>query len=417
MQRLETRQFIYLAIGCAVILRLLLMPFFAHVDLFSEYRRVHYVIDNGLYLAHTTRIFTFYVEVLFSYLSHPFAPSSNISFYLPDPSNSTASVPDYFLFLQDPNVFRYLFLFKLPYLCFDLGIAAVLWRFIDDIKIRRVALLLWLFNPITIYATYIFGRFEVIGIFFIALTALQLKNGRIFLGATCFAFALLSREIYLLLTPFFLIACLDFKDHWLKNLLVLLTLTIIVAGLYQAPITLIQTFGNADPFFNPDADHNPFNKLFSLEIHWFYPVVFGLGACAVYAWEIAKSHSHDERFVIVCALALFVYFAINDHSIHYSAWLVVFPLLALHYGKKLFFPFLIFCGCWFILSLFKTDNGVFTLFLAAPLSMEFAYTGVFPVWLMQNVESGGVVITRGIESLRTLYALTMAYFAYKMVCK
>lgn len=411
---LNTRQFLLLAVGAAILLRLLLMPFFAHVDLFSEYRRVHYALDNGLYLAHTHRVLTFYIEMFFAGISKLFIPYDTLTFYLPDPAKSTASLQDYYLFLQDPHLFRYLFFFKLPYLIFDLAIATVIWRFIDNAKARRVALLLWLFNPLTLYATYIFGRFEVFAIFFIALSALQLKQHKLLLASICFALALLCREIYLLLTPFFLLACIDHKDAWLKNTLRLALCALVIALIYLAPDRLIPALGSADPFVDPDANHNFVNKLLSLGYYWFYPIVFGLAATAIYAWEHGEQ-SHAQRFVISAALALLVYFAFNVHSVHYASWLVLLPILAMQFDKRVVVPFLALFVCWVVLWLLKTDAGVFTPFLAAPLSNEFIGIGHFPTWFERNIASEQLSLHLAIQIMRTLFAVVMAFFCLRLI--
>jgi len=83
--------------------------------------------------------------------------------------------------------------------------------------------LIWLFNPLTIFSTYIFGRFEVISLFFLAASAFQLKNDRIFFASALFAIALHCREINLLYAPFLLLAVIDYKDHWLRSTIVKLS--------------------------------------------------------------------------------------------------------------------------------------------------------------------------------------------------
>ena len=233
IKQLNNRQFFIAALGVAVLLRLLLMPFFAHVDLFSEYRRVFYVLQNGLYLENSYRFVTFSIEFVFAAFSQLFINVTEGLFHLDDPTKSTASLTDYHFFLTDSNVFRHLFFFKLPYLIFDLATAVVIWRFIERPEYKKLALLLWLFNPVTLFATYIFGRFEVFGLFFLALTALRLKQDRLLLASITFGLALLCREINLLFVPFLLLSQIDFKDHWLRNALILSISCIIVFTVYS----------------------------------------------------------------------------------------------------------------------------------------------------------------------------------------
>jgi len=416
---LNNRQFFLLALGVAVIIRLLLMPFFAHVDVYSEYRRVFYVLENGLYFDNAHRPVVFYIELFFAWISQLFIPVTNGLFDLPDPTKSVSNLVDYGFFLNDPNVFRHLFFFKLPYLLFDIATAVVIWKFIDKPQHKKLALLIWLFNPVTLFAAYIFGRFEVISLFFLAATALQLKHHRLLLASMVFALALLSREINLLFAPFFLLALVDFKDHWLRNVVIVGCSALVIAIIYSLPAWLMPRLGgDLTLFVDPNTVRNTdaFKKLLSLGYYWFYPVVIGLAALAIYAWEIGKQ-SHGERYVVCCAAALFIYFGFNVHSVHYAAWLTVFPILSIQYGKKIGLPFVIFTGAWIVLWLLKTDTGVFTLFLAGPLSPDFLGMGHFPTFFKQHIATPDMSLHQAIQIMRALFCVAMGFFAYRVLRK
>jgi len=413
---LSTQQFLILALSCAIILRLLLMPFFAHVDLFSEYRRIFYVIENNLFFANSHRIVTYYIEMAFAGLATLFIPSSETLFYLANPTKSTSSLQDYYMFLEDPYIYRYLFFAKLPYFLFDLATAAVIWQFSDNERYRRLALLLWLFNPLTLYATYVFGRFEVIGLFFLALTTFQLKRERLLLASFCFALALHCREINLLFAPFFFIALIDFKGPWLQNIITITISTIIVGLMYITPDWLVSKLGYVDFFMDPVSveHHSAVKKLFSLGYYWFFPIVFGLAATVIYAWEIG-TRSHAERFILSCALCLLIYFAFNVHSVHYASWLVLFPILSVHYGKNVVLPTIFIVAVWIVLWLFKTDAGVFTPFMAAPLSAEFIGIGHFPTYFNNNFATQDLNLHSIVQILRTVFAAAMAFMCFRLV--
>lgn len=406
-----------LALGLAVILRLLLMPFFAHVDLFSEYRRVFYVLENGLYFDNAHRSLVFNIELFFAWFSQLFISTTDSLFHLENPTQSVSSLVDYGFFLNDPNVFRHLFFFKLPYLLFDIATAVVIWKFVDKPEHKKIALLIWLFNPVTLFATYMFGRFEVISLFFLAATALQLKQDRLLLATVLFALSLHCREINLLFAPFFLIALIDFKDYWLRNLIVVTVSSIIIAVIYAFPAWLMPKLGgDLSLFVDPRSGHSSdaFKKLLSLGYYWFYPVVIGLACLALYAWEIGK-RSHAERYVLCCAVALFIYFGFNVHSVHYAAWLTIFPILSIQYGKKVVLPFVIFSGAWVVLWLLKTDAGVFTLFLAAPLSSDFIGMGHFPTFFNTHIATPELSLHQTIQIMRALFLVVMGFFAYRVL--
>lgn len=414
---LNNRQFLILALGIAVILRLCLMPFFAHVDLFSEARRLFYALENDYYFDQGHRLVVYYIEMFFTAFSMLFINVTDGLFHLPDPTQSTSDLVDYGFFLSDPNIYRHLFFFKLPYLLFDIATALVIWRFIDKPEHKKVALLIWLFNPLTLFATYIFGRFEVISLFFLVVTALQLKYHRVFFASFLFALSLHCREINLLFAPFFLLAIIDFKDHFMKNILTLAVSISIIAVTFLLPAWLIKiTGGNLMLFVDPaeTSGSDAFKKMLSLGYYWFYPIIIALSALAIYAWEIGHK-PHSERFVICAALAICIYFGFNVHSVHYAAWIVLFPILAIQFDKEVVLPFVALSGIWVIMWLLKTDNGVFTLFLAAPLSTDFIGTGHFPTFFQQHIATDSLNLHQTIQIVRSLFLVVMGFFAYRLL--
>ncbi|MEO0368000.1 MAG: hypothetical protein AAF197_04350 [Pseudomonadota bacterium] len=414
---LNHRRFLILIFGIAIVLRLVLMPFFAHVDLYSEMRRVFYVIENGYYLENAHRFLVFYIEIIGAAVSMFFIDVTQGLFHLDDPKNSAASLVDYGFFLNDPNLYRHLFFFKLPYLVFDLATAAIIWKFIDDPYYKRLGVLLWLFNPLTIFSTYIFGRFEVISLFFLALTALKLKQHQIILAAMSFGAALLCREINLLFAPFFLLAVLDYKDAYLKQVLSVAACAFIVVFMYMLPEPLLSALGGDTSHFVPLTgahEVDALNKLLSMGYYWFYPIIICLAVLGVYAWEV-RSADHAQRYVICCAVALFIYFGFNVHSVHYAAWLVIMPILSLQYGREVLLPMFALVMVWLILWLLKTDAGVFTLFLAAPLNPDLAQMGHFPSYYQRHFASSGLSLYQAIQIVRSLFLVVMLFFAYRLL--
>jgi hypothetical protein len=414
---MNNKQFLIVALGLGILLRLALMPFFAHVDLFSEARRVFYVLENDFLFDNSHRFVVFYIEVIFAWFSTLFIDVTEGLFYLSDPSQSVSDLVDYGFFLNDPNIYRHLFFFKLPYLVFDVATALLIWKFVDKPEHRKIALLLWLFNPLTLFSTYIFGRFEVISLFFLMACALQLKYDHVFRASALFAIALLCREINLLYIPFLLIALIDFKDHWFRNIIMLSCSAAIISAVYLLPNWLINlSGGNTQLFVDPTAAHatDTLRPLLSLGYYWFYPIVISLAVLAIYQWETGD-RPKAERFVLSASVVLFIYFGFNVHSVHYAAWLVLFPILSIQYGKRVVLPFIALFGAWLILWLLKTDSGVFTLFLAAPLTTDFIGTGHFPSIFQQHIATDTFTLHQAIQLMRSIFLVVLGFFAYRVL--
>ena len=69
---------------------------------------------------------------------------------------------------RNSDLFKQLFLFKFPYLFFDLGLAFLLASLFKKEKEQKLALILWLFNPLTLYTTFMIGQFDILPVFLIA---------------------------------------------------------------------------------------------------------------------------------------------------------------------------------------------------------------------------------------------------------
>lgn len=80
--------------------------------------------------------------------------------------------------LGQPELFGHLLLLKLPYLFFDLSIAFLLMRLFNQKGEKKKALLLWLFNPVSLYTSFIVSQFDVIPVFFVVLGLLFAFKGR-----------------------------------------------------------------------------------------------------------------------------------------------------------------------------------------------------------------------------------------------
>lgn len=114
-------------------------------------------------------ILAYFVPAVFMWILSPFYDFSIQNKFL-------ISTPQLFGSLA---IFRHLLLLKIPYFFFDLPLAFLLTQLFDSEKERRIAFLLWLFNPVTLFATFMMGQFDIIPTFLIILSlvfALQKKS-------------------------------------------------------------------------------------------------------------------------------------------------------------------------------------------------------------------------------------------------
>lgn len=106
-------------------------------------------------------------------------------------------------FAVQPSVPLWLFLYKLPLLLADAGIAAAL-AFLGRTAPQRLRLAaLWALNPIPIVVTYLFGQFDVLPALFVVLAWLRVSRGRPVSGALALGLSAAFKIYSVLLIPIY----------------------------------------------------------------------------------------------------------------------------------------------------------------------------------------------------------------------
>ena len=401
--------------AAGLLLRLIVMPFFAHVDFLSEYARVFRSISTGNVFAYPSRIVVSLIEISWMALCLPLIPDGGSAFVLGDPGQATAGLSDYFLFVSDPGIFRMLFLLKIPYLVFDLGTAAVIFRILDENAVRWTALKLWLFNPVTLYAFYLFGRYESIPLFFIALTLLMLARQRLLLAALIFGIALDCREIHIVYAPLFLLSLMTYPER-LNNLVkTVLPACLIIAFCYLFPLGIKYMAYPEPQLVGQVKTVSDFgHALFGMRFNWLMPFIFSYAVICLYLIESRRDPFF--KFTLSACLVMITFLLFVAHSAHYVSWMMVFPIVLLGLERNTVKSLVIFCCSWVLFWMMRTDAGVFTLFLASPLSMNFFGWRTLPQIYSEHV---GQHVLINLEMLiliaRDIYGACLAYLGYKAV--
>lgn len=171
----------------AVVLRLLLSAFTYHSDIQPFYFAGSVMSEGNVanfydYLPSLPvdhKIRKVFPDYLFNYPPAVYFSLGPVSYLLALPVDSR--VREDFIF-QPTEIFGnisgilLLMLVKLPFLPFDLAIAWFLYKFFDKENEKKLALMFWLFNPLTLYATYMMGQFDIIPTFFVMCALVRIKN-------------------------------------------------------------------------------------------------------------------------------------------------------------------------------------------------------------------------------------------------
>lgn len=391
------------------------MPFFCHVDFLSEMRRVYATLEAGYYFPGRTRLVVYFVEMFFMRIFLPVLPDAQTMYFLAAGTDTTADLASYSLFVGDPYIFRTLFLLKIPYLLFDLATAVVLYLLFAGKKKQMVAVACWLFNPITLYSFYIFGRYESIAIFFIAMSIFMLQREKMIWAAIMLGMAVNSREIYIFLLPLFVLAHVSLSRRWHENIkrICLSALPLIVMLLLprfvQKVFALHTFFSGSHPVVAKEI-----GRFWGLHLHWLSP--FFAAYAIICLWLVENTNdSVLYRYLLASGLTIGSFLFSCTHSAHYASWLVIFPVCMLYFDHHTVFAFILFCCSWLVFWLFNTDAGVFTLFLASPVHKSlFAYKTI-PELYSQFADLRGLPNLQYIKwFLHTMYAVSIGYLMFSM---
>jgi len=195
---------LYLWLLVGLLIRLAFMPFTVYFpDLLGVYWRSSLIAYQGI-LSGGLQIVIHYFHAFFLWIFKPLMPYFDSILY-DSPMHVEPSWRMLETFVYHPNVFRTLFLFKVPYLLFDLGCALVLLRIFKDGKKGLAAFIFWMVNPVVIFATYIAARHEVIAIFFVLLSLYYAKNNLSAKSLVSLGVSIIIRWYPLILLPFFIV--------------------------------------------------------------------------------------------------------------------------------------------------------------------------------------------------------------------
>ncbi|MBI5123501.1 hypothetical protein HZA75_06610 [Candidatus Roizmanbacteria bacterium] len=193
-----------------ILLRLLIMPFTGHWDLTS----LNQVADS-LWHSGQSAAYSFYYAI--------YPPFTYLFLGLWQKLISPLVFSDFHSFLNDPvgvvflnpHVFRYLFLLKLSYVFFDLGIGFLLYSLVEDKKKKEKIFKLWMLNPITLYATFAWGTIDLIPTFLVILALFLAKKQKGYWAVLALGLGVSFKAFpFLFLIPF----CLTYFSSFKKRL-------------------------------------------------------------------------------------------------------------------------------------------------------------------------------------------------------
>ncbi len=195
----------------AILLRILIMPFYFHPDIKTYsyqasflgqgvFNIYSYINANGPRLALNEQFvyfpLTYFVLGGYQVLTSPILGSGFGSWL----GNASAGA------VNTVGIYHYLFLLKLPYLVLDISIGLLLMKFFQEKERKLQALTLWLFNPFSIVIIYVFSNVDTIPVMLSVVSLLLARQKKWLLSALVLGIAALFKAYPLLFLPFIIMA-------------------------------------------------------------------------------------------------------------------------------------------------------------------------------------------------------------------
>ena len=313
----------YLLIG--LFLRFLFAPFFIQVDILSTYQRAAGQLFKTVpETPPIIQLAMHYIHVFFLKIINPIIPKLAIILEKPDP---------WWTFIADNQVFRMLSVIKFPYFLFDLACAFLLLRFTKDVKINLKVFKHWMINPIVIFVTYIFARFDVIPLFITLLVLYFAMKEKKYISIFFLIVSIIMRFFPIFILPFLILyLAKNKKDYIIFSVFGIL-------GILALEIGSRIISGESALFKLLNSQH----FTFIIALQWgmealhvrLLPLVILLTLLIISFFEISnKSFSNLLKY---CLLAFLLWFSFGYFHPQWLIWVIPFLIFQFVEKDKLFY--------------------------------------------------------------------------------
>jgi len=401
-------------IGIGLLLRFIFMPISAAPDLLWFYWRAHLIVYHHEFSLGASQLLLHYIHAFFLWIFTPLMPYYETIWthpWTPTHPNTPAEIErmfsTFFTFVSRPHIFRTLFLLKFPFLLFDFGCLFFLNRLATDSRKRLFLFKFWMINPVSIFVVYIYGRFEVIPIFFILGSLYYVKSKRFYLALLMLGISAALRLYPLILfIPAIIILGKNTRERLRLIFWGLLPLGImaVFAALLGQQSEVGQLMGNplVDYFLSMNFNLGLRDNVY----------IFIVG----YTFLIFHAYYHRGEFkpfegILKYSLSIFLlFFATSFFHRQFFMWTIPFLGLYILEDKRFLGLFIIQVFTYFIYTLY---GGRLTAgYLFTPLNLEYFINLPSPVEVMRRFFEPYKVIAifRSVFSAVNLY---MIYLIFK----
>ena len=361
-----------------IFIRFLIMPFFAHPDLFHINYYPYHFATQGIW-----NIYSFHKDIFeamrysyypplcyyafgsYLYLIKSLLPGLNslMEGYKNVLLSGGGHIAHILIAGENNYIYRQIFMFKLPYLISDIALVWFLLK-LAHIPIRKKIVFLWAFNPVILYATYLFGQFDILPTLFILCALYMGSKGHKYEALFSLGAAAALKNFPIILIPLFVLVLARRLSTRLKLLTAgLLPYLIILVPLYFIShgevLNMFYTFNLANKF-----------RFTTNSVTYLKLGLMAIGYLAILFRTTSRTKNFDAGANLLdgILLILLLFYTFLFFNFQYFIWIT--PFILLKAGKD---NFTLKCYAIMFLSLvfFKVVNKSMWAGLLAPLNPEF----------------------------------------------
>lgn len=337
-------------IGVAI--RLLLMPWFMHLDLLTDYWVAHLTafkaklpldIEGGIYCFSVMHYFHAFVLKVLSLFFPSFELIWSQPWGLPDRPGMT-TFTNWYHFSGFRSIFPTLFFLKLPYFLADCFAFRLVLKLADNESERKFFSIFWLFNPVILFVTYCFGRYEIIPAVFILWSLVMLKEGKVRVASLLLGISLVLKLYGLMLVPLFVLTTAKgFRERvtrffWVMGPGLLMILSSIVLKKVHE-FSTFTTLSHNDYLLGLQLLIHPNNQINYQDILFLFPLFYG-----ILLFKAEREPTGWKSFVIHGFIFFQGLYGLSFYHPHYFFWIMPFWAFVLLWKKEF--------GWYFLLQLF-----------------------------------------------------------------
>ena len=218
------------------------------------------------------------------------------------------------------NISLFLFLIKLPYLVIDLLAAKYLSLIFDDKKKQQLVYILWLFNPVTLYATFCMGVFDIIPVFFTILSIYFLKKNKYLSSALMLGFGAAFKTYPIFFLPFIIFAAA--KTFWPRTKIAIIGLLPIIL----TNLPFITSSAYRYMVFSPKSQKMLFMEWMITGAEGLFPFLIAYTIIVLFTHNIKKANIDLYKYYLVF---FFLLFSVTHYHPQWFLWITPFILLHL----------------------------------------------------------------------------------------